>query len=243
MITQPTGSLLDIARGAPHVAIERLAPPGTVMIVAPHPDDETFGCGAALAAAAAIGRRIIILLLTDGEGSHPQSAAFPPARLRELRLEELRSALGHLTGRSDIAVERLSLHDGHTGPADLDRIDCGRLASFAREHRVSVIWSTWQGDPHCDHETAAALAGHLADRIDVPWWSFAVWGRFGDRAVTDLAPLQFAAGAQRDAKRRAVAAYRSQTTSLIADDPTGFVMPPALIDHFMSSPEIFLVSR
>ena len=114
MLTQPNGSLLDLARNAPRVAIERLAPPGTVLIVAPHPDDETFGCGAALAAAAAAGRRIAIVLLTDGEGSHPQSVAYPPDRMADLRLAELRAALAHLTG-SDIAIERLSQPDGRTG--------------------------------------------------------------------------------------------------------------------------------
>ena len=243
MLTQPNGSLLDLARNAPRVAIERLAPPGTVLIVAPHPDDETFGCGAALAAAAAAGRRIAIVLLTDGEGSHPQSVAYPPARMADLRLAELRFALRHLTGSEDIAIERLSQPDGRTGSADLARLDWSSLERFAREQGTSVIWSTWQEDPHCDHETAAVLAGRLADILDVPMWSFAVWGRFGDRTVAGLAPQRFEPSDQLDAKRRAVAAYLSQTTNLIADDPTGFIMPPALVDHFINAPEVFLERR
>jgi LmbE family N-acetylglucosaminyl deacetylase len=240
---EPSGSLLDLARNAPRVDIARLAPPGTVLIVAPHPDDETFGCGAALAAAAAAGRQIAIVLLTDGEGSHPQSVAYSPTRLADLRIAELRSALKHLTGSEDIALVRLSQPDGQTRSDDLARIDYSSLERFARQRGTSIIWSTWQEDPHCDHETAAALAGRLADLLDLPMWSFAVWGRFGDRAVTGLTPHRFDPGDQLDAKRRAVAAYQSQTTNLIADDPTGFVMPPALVDHFINAPELFLERR
>jgi len=163
--------------------------------------------------------------------------------MADLRLGELRSALGHLTGSQDIAIKRLSQPDGRTGSADLARIDCGSLERFARERGTSVIWSTWQEDPHCDHEAAATLAGRLADRLNLPMWSFAVWGRFGDRPVTGLAPQRFEPGGHLDAKRRAVAAYRSQTTNMIADDPTGFIMPPAIVDHFINAPELFFERR
>ena len=240
MISQPVGSLLELARHAPRVAIDRLAPPGTVLIVTPHPDDETLGCGAAMAAAVAAGRRIAIILLTDGEGSHPQSAAYPPARLKALRLAELRAALAELTGTDDIPIERLSLPDGRSSPADGERIDRAALERFAREQGASAVWSTWEQDPHCDHETAAALAGWLARRLDIPLHSFAVWGRFGERPVEGLKLRVFAPGGQLAAKRRAVAAHRSQTTGLIADDPAGFVMPPALLEHFIEAPEIFV---
>lgn len=239
MVTKPTGSLLDLAREAPRITIDRLAPDGTVLIVVPHPDDETFGCGAALAAAASAGRRIAIILLTDGEGSHSQSKAYPPTKLKNLRLAELRFALGSLTGRNDIGIKQLSLADGRTGKSDLAQIDCGSLSKFAGEQGTSVVWSTWQDDPHCDHETAAILAERIAIRLGVPLWSFAVWGRFGERAVSGLTPFCFEPGNQLDNKRRAVAGYRSQTTSLIADDPNGFQMSEAIVDHFITTAEIF----
>ena len=42
------------------------------------------------------------------------------------------------------------------------------------------------------------------------------------------------------AKRRAIAAHRSQTTDLIADDPAGFRMPPAFRALFDQPFEVFL---
>lgn len=42
------------------------AQPGPVVIVAPHPDDETLGCGGLIARRAAEGRRIVVVVITDG---------------------------------------------------------------------------------------------------------------------------------------------------------------------------------
>ncbi len=57
----PEGSLNDIIGG------------GTCLILAPHPDDESLGCGGLIAACVAAGRSPLVVILTDGAGSHPNS--------------------------------------------------------------------------------------------------------------------------------------------------------------------------
>jgi LmbE family N-acetylglucosaminyl deacetylase len=42
----------------------------SVLIVAPHPDDEVFGCGGLIALKNNIGVKVYLLMLTEGEGSH-----------------------------------------------------------------------------------------------------------------------------------------------------------------------------
>src|ERR1700742_5149972 len=69
---------------------------GTCLVLAPHPDDESLGCGGLIAACVAAGRDPLVAVLTDGTGSHPGSLAFPPDRLRTLRAQEVRAAVGHL---------------------------------------------------------------------------------------------------------------------------------------------------
>ena len=66
------GALLRAARGAPVVDVDALAA-GGVLVLAPHPDDETLGCGAALAAAVTAGYAVRVVAATDGDGSHPRS--------------------------------------------------------------------------------------------------------------------------------------------------------------------------
>ena len=232
----PDGALLTAAASAPAIDIETIAPDGTVLIVSPHPDDETFGCGLAMAAAAARGRRIAIVLLTDGEGSHPGARNFSTQELVDHRSSEFDSVLEMLVPSGRVALLRLHLPDGESR-YDPDLMF--RVLPFAQERDASVVWSTWKGDPHCDHETAAALGCELAEKLSVPLWSFAVWGRFGECAVptglkTFLAPELIGR------KRQAIAMYRSQIDPHLIDDPDGFTMPAALITHFAAHPEIFI---
>ncbi|GAB5349890.1 PIG-L deacetylase family protein [Alteriqipengyuania sp. 357] len=236
---KPEGALLDAAATAPAIQIEALAPPGGLLIVSPHPDDETLGCGMALASAAAAGRRIAILLLTDGENSHPHSRRYPRAKLIAIRREELQTALHSLAPGHDTTVERAQLTDGNStaeaGRPEFIQYTC----NFARSMAPAAVWSTWEGDPHCDHQAAAHIARAIAKDLDIPSWSFAVWGRFGNGEVPS-AIRTFRNDRFLTAKGQAMAAYRSQLTNLIDDDPQGFAMPLALAEHFRSHAEIFI---
>ncbi len=42
------------------------------VVVAPHPDDETLGCGVLIAAKRRLGAEVAVVFLTDGAASHPQ---------------------------------------------------------------------------------------------------------------------------------------------------------------------------
>jgi len=239
--TLPEGSVLRAARSVGRVSLEALAPPGRLLIIAPHPDDETLGCGMALAAAVAEGREVAILLLTDGEGSHPNSRKFSTARRVAMRAAEFDNALTALAPDKSLPVVRAHLPDGKTTDESASQL-VDRLLDHRCVANAASIWSTWLGDPHCDHRTAAIVARMLSDLTGAALWSFAVWGRFGERPVPDRLGLFFDSRFYR-AKCDAMDAYASQMTDLIDDDPAGFTMPPALFEHFASHPEVFFHER
>ena len=235
-------TMLRQAAIAPQISIEALAPPGCLLIVTPHPDDETLGCGAALATAVAVGRKVAIVLCTDGEGSHPNSFRFGPEQLVALRRTEFEKALNALAPGAEIPILRLHLPDGSSHISAMSEGDFVRIAAFARDNAASAIWTTWIGDPHCDHQTAALFSRKLAEGLDVKLFSFPIWGRFGTRSVPSKLYI-FASDRHAEAKRRAIAAYASQTTDLVGDDPAGFTMPQELVCHFADHPEIFIHER
>ncbi len=239
---RPDGTMLRWSANAPLVGIEALAPPDGVLVMCPHADDETLGCGQALAAAAAAGRKIVLVLLTDGEGSHPGSQSFDRQRLVECRWAELNHALAILAPGRSIPVLRLGLPDGSSRFNAVTPPQIAQIVSVARKLGRPAIWSTWREDPHCDHESAALLASHIAQRTGLSHWSFAVWGRFGERRLPDEM-VRFHDSALRPVKRRAMDAYASQLTDMIDDDPDAFVMPPSLIHHFAHHAEIFIRER
>jgi LmbE family N-acetylglucosaminyl deacetylase len=90
--------------------------PPSLLVVVAHPDDETFGCGSVIAAAAARGARVTVVCATRGEAGEPSAHAGPiGADLGTTREAELREA-ARLLGAS--AVEVLEYRDsGFDGPA------------------------------------------------------------------------------------------------------------------------------
>ncbi len=239
LLTSAKGALLSAAVDAPPINIDELSPPGGLLIIAPHPDDETFGCGQALSAAAQAGREIGVLLLTDGEGSHPGSPSYDRVRLANLRREELDTALALLAPGKMVTVMRAGLEDGRS---DLEQLGLHRyqqIIAYARALDAKSVWATWNGDPHCDHVSAATLGRMISDDIRAGFWRYPIWGRFGERDVPHNLRL-FSDGRFEQRKRDAIAAYLSQTTRLIDDDPDGFVFPPEILEHFAQSPEIFI---
>ncbi|MFC4671663.1 PIG-L deacetylase family protein [Seohaeicola nanhaiensis] len=230
-------------REAPLAGIDELAGGGDILVLAPHPDDESLAMGGAIAAAAATGRRVHIAVVTDGARSHPNSASHPPEALRALRRTEVGRAVDILTeGRG--FLHWLGFPD-MAAPAD--------EATFAEvEARlmpvlgdVTAIWTTWNGDPHPDHQRVWRLAHWLSGRWPgVRMFACPVWGRVQTPVAGGdwQAARRFASGPHRAAKARAVAAHVSQMTDLIRDDPDGFRMPDDLARHFIDSDEIFIPS-
>ncbi len=226
-------------------SIRRLCPAGGgVLVLAPHPDDESLGCGATIAMLSRRGVRIAIAVITDGSLSHRASARYPKEKLAALRHDEVREAVRLLTG-NESSLHWLGYSDcsAPSGAAETS-IAVLRLAGIAGEVAATAIWATWAGDPHCDHKATAALARGLRERLPgTALWSYPIWGRFSD----DKTPIPDAASMVRvdtshfrDMKARAIAAHRSQMSALIDDDPNGFMMPPDKQRHFIETPEIFI---
>lgn len=219
-----------------------------MLVLSPHPDDETLGCGAAILTALAAGRRVVVALMTGGGGSHPGSRACPPSALVALRRREFAGALASLAkaaGGGALDSLFLGLHDTAV-PHDAAALSpvAARLARVAACAGLDTVWVTWRGDPHTDHQAAARLADLVAAQSAAagrPLFrrDYVVWGRFKETAPG--APvLALPPGRWREAKAAAMDCYASQLTPLIDDDPGGFVMPPALTRHFAEAPEIFL---
>lgn len=213
----------------------------TLCVVAPHPDDETLGCGLLLLAAAERGLPITIVCMTDGSRSHPGSSAWPAHRLAAERRRELKRAVRCLAPAASVVW--LGYPD--TGlPTDGTARD--RLTQYLPRRPEALILTTWPHDPHCDHASTARLVrdacgpGHPARLYHYP-----IWGRFLERAPApgfDRAFLGAGDTAARARKRQALACHRTQMSGLIADDPAGFVMPEWMQDHFVEHPEIYLAA-
>jgi LmbE family N-acetylglucosaminyl deacetylase len=141
------------------------APPGPVLVVAPHPDDETIGAGGALVRHALAGDAVTILVATSGErtsGGGRRAHAVAAAREAECR-----------AACADLGVGEpvfLRLPDGGLW----DRLPdlTAAVAEYGRD--AHVVYLPCLLDPHRDHRAtnaAVAAAGLVADTYGYEVWS------------------------------------------------------------------------
>jgi LmbE family N-acetylglucosaminyl deacetylase len=213
----------------------------TPLILAPHPDDESLGCGGLVAACCDAGIWPQVAILTDGAASHPGSATHPPARLAAMREVEARTALGIL-GLPPERIMFLRFPDTKM-PREGTAYEAALATLEACCTARTIVIGPWREDPHCDHETSAAFARALAQAANVALWTYPVWGWLRDPAQT--LPPQRIEGIRLDiaaflpAKRRAIAAHATQYGNVIRDSPHGFRLPPALLAIFARPYEVF----
>ncbi len=209
-------------------------------MVAPHPDDESLGCGGLIALASEAGRRVVVATLTDGEASHPGSATYPPKRLAAVRRSEMEQAARALGG-AGVETRSFGAPDGR-----LERCEPEAqawLAQLGDRAAFDVVFTTWAADPHPDHKAAFRVAARRAAAWGIELFAYPIWGLTlaDDAEAGPVAPcLKLDISSVLDRKRTAVAAHKTQTTGEIADDPGGFRLSPADLARHLTPFEVFL---
>jgi LmbE family N-acetylglucosaminyl deacetylase len=217
---------------APIQSAQTLSGHGPLIILAPHPDDESIGCGALVASARRAGRPVEIHVMTDGRHSHLGSPSWSPDRVgRRRRLEVARAA--RRLGVPDRAVTVHGLMDGmmlFDQPGALAL--AARLARHLRRRPGALVLTTWGGEPHPDHVATAAIARMIRARAPgVRLCDYLVWtdhmetGLRRDLPRTGLVRMRMSP-AERAIKRKAMAAHRSQTTRMIVEAPSAGTTVP-----------------
>jgi LmbE family N-acetylglucosaminyl deacetylase len=237
---KPARDVLAAFEALPMTGIEDLLQGRRPLILAPHPDDESLGCGGLIACACEAKLAPVVAILTDGAASHPGSRSHPPAKLARLREAEALRAVGIL----GLPAENLVfLREPDTKLAAHGAV-IEKLHGLLAARDCGAVIGPWQGDPHCDHEAAAMIAEAVAIRGGVRLLSYPVWGwlRDGDALMDEprTAGWRLDIAAKCDVKTRAIAAHESQYGAVIKDAPDGFRLPSALLAVFARPYEVFL---
>lgn len=138
-------------------------PPGPVLVVAPHPDDEVIGPGGTLVHHVRAGDDVRVLVVTSGgatAGGGPDVTA--------TREAESRRALAHL-GVSDLVFGRLP--DGAL-PAHVDAV-ADLVAAHAEGRRTIYVPSLL--DHHPDHRAAGVAVARADLPADCEVYGYEVW--------------------------------------------------------------------
>ena len=220
----------------------------TAMVLAPHADDETIGCGATIARKAASGTRVLVVIAADGAD--------------ELRRAECREACRRL-GLGDDDVHFLGLPDGalaeHLGALE------AAVRELLEEKRPADLLVPSRIDAHPDHRALATVVDRLSGHdlhgatvLAYPVWFWNRWAwvergtpRWRQRVQLAWRPVvqavrvrtrTVATGEFLGPKREALAAHRSQVDQESAG-PDAKVLDPKWLDMFFGDDELFFVVR
>lgn len=237
--TAMPGAYLAALAALPRVPPDTLLQGRPLVVVAPHPDDESLGLGGLLAAAQKLGGGVSVIFLTDGEGSHIGSPTFTPDRLAAVRREEARAALAVL------GIPAACAHFFSLGDTRLRALPDAERESAQRRLRALVpakalVCVTAPTDPHGDHQAASALVCSMAwdEGITVMHYPVWTWAAPPGTLPAD-APRGFRIDIARELprKRLAVAAHRSQHGGMIDDAVEAFTLSPEFLDMLLRPTE------
>jgi LmbE family N-acetylglucosaminyl deacetylase len=222
---------------------------GSILVCAPHMDDEVLGCGMLIALHA---RRaaVHVLVASDGSGS-PEPPVGDPVAARKLpavREAESVAGLGVL-GVPPGNATFLRLPDGSLAAHTEEMAEeiCGRSARI----RAQAVLVPFRYDRHPDHlalnrtATAARLDGRLEARL-VEYFVYTKWRMLRSGDVRDYVrpadTLRVRSAESSRLKRAALACHRSQT-SLFFPGQRRPILTETLLDESCEEPEAFLFHR
>lgn len=197
----------------------------TVMIVAPHPDDEALGCGGLIYRLCSEGNTPHVVVMTGGGGSLRGHSDMPESEVVTAR-RELTLASARELGLPRENINFLDFIDGHI--SERPEAEMARLRELIAKIQPSAILVPHRGEGWPDHlktrELVLELASQNADVYEycVWMWYYNVWNLDWKNArkieMTD---------AEHEAKLRAVEVYVSAKAPN-GDPWSGFLPKPFL---------------
>lgn len=178
-------------------------PDESMVVIAPHPDDETLAVGGLIATQTSKGVPVQVVAVTDGENAYDDGVDLAASRVQEQAV-----ALGRL-GVDPLQINRLTLTD--SGVSADEELLVELLTPLVS--RKTHILAPWIGDFHPDHEACGRAAAKVAARLGatLTFYLFWTWHR-GTPALFRGLPLMSVAlsGKAQQAKAQALASHRSQ---------------------------------
>lgn len=129
----------------------------TVLVIAPHPDDEVLGCGGSICAHLGAGRSVGVAYLTSGEHASPTET---PEVTKSIREAEAVVAMERLGIRKS-ALKFLRFGDGKINEHNDEQFV--RLVDLIRTLRPRVLYVPHDKEVAHDHHQANCLVMRAAD--------------------------------------------------------------------------------
>ena len=236
---------------APHLNGPRLsADIGNLMVLAPHPDDESLGCGGLISMLRQAGSQVVVVFITSGSASHPHSNTHPPDVLSQIRESEAIRACAELGVSSD------NIHFVRARDSGLEQLDRDALSKISQDivpifqnAPFSALAVPWRRDPHADHRVVHTLGDIVLEKIskgaikiEYPIWLWKNGKKEDWPTVGETVPYRLDISKVFPQKWKAIKRHKSQLGEMIRDDEDGFVLTEELLEPFIKNTEYFFLT-
>ena len=158
----------------------------SVVVLAPHPDDEVIGAGGALLKLARAGARVVCVQATDGSAS----AAFAGRPQDERRTRRLEEAAAVARG---IGCAELDCWKADNRAFGVDPALVARLAERLDRERPALVLVPFVTEAHADHLTLSRILSRALRAMPSPpeatILGYEVWSLVPPTLVHDISPL------------------------------------------------------
>lgn len=223
---------------------------GNLLVLSPHPDDETLGCGGLISMLKDSGKKVIVVFITSGSASHT-SQTHPPYELAKTRENEAQSAC------SKLGVLNEEVHFIRAKDSELNRLNSAELKKIVlkitdilENTKIDTIAMPWRRDPHPDHIVTHKIGAFFSNsydanmvKLEYPIW---LWKNGKDEDYPnkeEIAPFRLDITEYMDQKSAALQMHQSQLGKIIHDDPCGFVLTKELLEPFSGPYEYFFIEN
>jgi LmbE family N-acetylglucosaminyl deacetylase len=225
--------------------------PDRLLVIAPHPDDETIGCGLIAYETVKRGGSVWVAIATNGEDSRSGSRQEFIAEVRHAETSMATAVLGIKSKN----VRWLNLPNTNL-TAHEDQLVL-LVEEIVELCKPNVVLVTASSDPHPDHAALGRAARRAVFATDPALFEYMVWGWYdplswlrilirtrdgsASGAERPFGAVQFRSPEGLECKRRALSCYHSQLgpTAVKVGLPAGTgMLSHRFLSHFLKTSEV-----
>lgn len=149
------------------------------LVISPHPDDETIGCGGTILLNTANGNKVVVLVLTDGSGGNPQK------KYRDIKIQRKKEAMQSFKKLGVYKHYFLERKDGQLNP---DEETVTEVCGIIHSEKPQAILCPWPGETHPDHKASYAIVVKALEEagIQMDIYLYEIWDALNPNTYVDV---------------------------------------------------------
>lgn len=220
----------------------------TVLVFAPHPDDEVLGCGGAIARRIADGWNVYVVFMTDGSHSHSHVSQ---DQIKTIRRKEAMKA-NNILGIPETNLFFLDFEDGRL--KDNKKTACNMVNEILSQKQPVEVYYPGTFDMHKDHKATRSVVESCLNSVKVrpTTWQYMMRPfkgfrlrllplivlEFINRKMKRKKPVRLNISEFLSLKEKALSCYESQISAIEGENPP---LSSHFVDNFLGNHEEFHV--